>query len=641
MEAETPASQRAQDLAQRLGHRLHLEREKAVEQLRADLGEGDDSATAAKLQELLPAALSGLIDSDVWEQRLGGFRGTLVLLEHSPPKEFQIRVITQCIVHLEDSEVRVRQAVGVCLGSLASLRGTALYEDVSERLLDSINRNFDRNQDDQASDDRDASSSDTGAGSDSEGFMGQLMQNVYKVDVPGKGQMRHMTEGWKCLETSYRALQKVMEGIGADFGPFVTSDLRKLIYRSLLHPNRFIREIGHFVIKSLVFAMPPDLLASVAPKLSKQLVEGLSDNWSQVRYAASVGTRSFMQALGPELQKEQFPTLRPAMCLNRYYEAEGVRLYSQQTWSLVMGDEGRFWTALFAPQVVAYYIMQSKASNHAVREAACACIAELMVKVDPESVGEHVPKLLAALLLAFKDASWLVRDAACVATGRCVGAFKDETSPMLDDLYNLWFAHLWDNIPSVREDSAVALGNVVRSYGQEAVDRIVPKLAEMLPMAKQQPSDTQRYGGLENTTTFGVAAKRLRDNDEKLHTNQTMFSCGSLAPKLQRGGGCMDHGFSREREPWEASDGALFLLREMAQVAPESVLQFLPVASVDIAYVQDFAYAANLHETLWKCLPQIAKGIGKKAFKSHLEPFLEPMFRDLTCGHQLTEVAAG
>lgn len=31
-------------------------------------------------------------------------------------------------------------------------------------------------------------------------------------------------------------------------------------------------------------------------------------------------------------------------------------------------------------QVVAYYIEQSKANNHAVREAACACIAELMCK---------------------------------------------------------------------------------------------------------------------------------------------------------------------------------------------------------------------------------------------------------------------
>ena len=39
-------------------------------------------------------------------------------------------------------------------------------------------------------------------------------------------------------------------------------------------------------------------------------------------------------------------------------------------------------------------------------------------------------------------------------------------------------------------------------------------------MAMQQPSESQRYGDLENTTTFGVAAKRARDNDEKLHTNQ-------------------------------------------------------------------------------------------------------------------------
>jgi hypothetical protein len=63
-------------------------------------------------------------------------------------------------------------------------------------------------------------------------------------------------------------------------------------------------------------------------------------------------------------------------------------------------------------QVVTYYIMQSKANNHAVREAACACIAELMIKVEPDAVRPHVQQLLAALLLAFKDASWPVRSSA-------------------------------------------------------------------------------------------------------------------------------------------------------------------------------------------------------------------------------------
>jgi hypothetical protein len=62
------------------------------------------------------------------------------------------------------------------------------------------------------------------------------------------------------------------------------------------------------------------------------------------------------------------------------------------------------------------------------------------------------------------------------------------------------------------------------------------------------------------------------------HTNQTQFSCGSLAPKLKRGGGCMDHGFARDAEPWEYSDGSIYLLREMSlcgEKAKEFVLENL------------------------------------------------------------------
>jgi hypothetical protein len=39
------------------------------------------------------------------------------------------------------------------------------------------------------------------------------------------------------------------------------------------------------------------------------------------------------------------------MCLNRYYVAEGVRLYSQQTWEEVMGNRGREEVARVLPQV--------------------------------------------------------------------------------------------------------------------------------------------------------------------------------------------------------------------------------------------------------------------------------------------------
>lgn len=60
---------------------------------------------------------------------------------------------------------------------------------------------------------------------------------------------------------------------------------------------------------------------------------------------------------------------------SRYYVADGVRLYCQDTWRLVMGNDGRSKVAQFVAPLVVHYIEQSKASNHAAREAACACIA--------------------------------------------------------------------------------------------------------------------------------------------------------------------------------------------------------------------------------------------------------------------------
>jgi hypothetical protein len=62
--------------------------------------------------------------------------------------------------------------------------------------------------------------------------------------------------------------------------------------------------------------------------------------------------------------------------------------------------------------------------------------------------------------------------------------------------------------------------------------------------AKDQAPESEQFGQMENVTTFGVAAsKQARDNDVSKHTDQAMFSCGSLAPKLRAG--CMDHGYSR------------------------------------------------------------------------------------------------
>ena len=71
------------------------------------------------------------------------------------------------------------------------------------------------------------------------------------------------------------------------------------------------------------------------------------------------------------------------MCLNRYYVAEGVRNYSQETWNRVTGEHGRELVIKFASEFCAFYKEQCCADNHAVREAGCHCISEICSKVVP------------------------------------------------------------------------------------------------------------------------------------------------------------------------------------------------------------------------------------------------------------------
>eukprot|EP00854_Cymbomonas_tetramitiformis_P005490 gene5490-6653_t len=633
----------------------HLIRERALYRLQDALAAGEvndcQAVTAIESKILI------LLEASDWEGRQGGFLSAKALLKYDDNNSFKEKIMTYCEKHLEDTEARVRLAAGETLRTLAEKHGVEVYQRLQalyhdRNLIGSLERHFDR----EPAEDAEGALEEEEQSSDVENSEPGSPQYLKKTDLRdnvlmantkddalwawrrlkgvfglGASEAQHDTEGWKCLETSFKALQCVIEGTGEPIATHLGAHERGLIYRALQHPNRFVRETGFLTMRSLCSILRgADLLPQVS-ELSGWLATGLSDNWSQVRYASSVATRAFVEGLEEESKDECFPTLVPRMCLNRYYVAEGVRLYSQETWRTAMGDTGRQWVAKCAPEVVTYYVEASQANNHAVREAACACIAELMSKIDRAAVAPHVPTLLKALVDCFKDESWPVRDAACSACGNCVIAFPEESRSVLEELYELWFSHLWDNIWSVRETSAIALANVARAYGEEAIPRIAKLAKERLPMALIQPRDSKRFGTLENSTTFGVAKQSQEDGN-----------CGSLAPKLRRGGGCMDHGFSREKEPWEASDGAIYLLRELAAVAPEAVLKLLPEL-VEVSRVdhRSFQHYYNLLETLWKQLPAIAKHVGKRPFKRYLEDFLEPLFSTLTCGQQLAEAAAG
>lgn len=92
-------------------------------------------------------------------------------------------------------------------------------------------------------------------------------------------------------------------------------------------------------------------------RVVKIVSEGLADNWSQVRMAASKAVRAYFvlqgayKPEGEEEKEEGSPVkveeggfaalLLPRVCLNRRYVAEGVRVHAQQTWKRIVHGRGR------------------------------------------------------------------------------------------------------------------------------------------------------------------------------------------------------------------------------------------------------------------------------------------------------------
>ena len=177
-----------------------------------------------------------------------------------------------------------------------------------------------------------------------------------------------------------QALASLIEGYGA---PYVFDRnleqegvLETLEYCAKVHVNRHVRAAGLLLFDTVVtgaalgmkdeevevskkYENESRLPAPLFNSLLAILEATLSDNWSQVRMASSVLCRSFLllhsslpSKLPPFVQNKVtpvlptfltttiFPKLIPNMCLNRFYLAEGVKLYSQETWRLCVKEEG-------------------------------------------------------------------------------------------------------------------------------------------------------------------------------------------------------------------------------------------------------------------------------------------------------------
>ena len=624
-----------EDVLARLCSSKKLERDKGVDDLKALI---DGSNEKDELFKRLESSLLAVLAKDErWESTQGCLAATRWLVEHATEKFCQ-DILSLLPTVLEDKEPRVRQAAGDVAGELCKWRGREVYSRVESLIVAGIRRNLER---------------------DEELLQTQQSQSLMEKLVPVResttgvdaASVFHESAGWKGLETYMYALLQAVEGGGALAG-VGAGELLQLLFAALKHPNRFVREMGFRALAVVVCVpkgnSPGEHLAELYtywPSVAKHLAEGLADNWSQVRMASSVALRQFLLQLEEgRAREEHFGVLLPGMCLNRHYVAEGVRLYSQETWRLVMGNEGIRQTERHIEEVVQFYVSQSLADNHAVREAACMCVAELGKKVDRAVLKPFVLELMQSLLVCFHDDSWPVRDAACLATGTFVSCYPSECHPVLGQVVDLLLHNLEDSIASVRQGGALALAQVMGAYPGEkdVLQGVVEEAKRRLQGVAGQPADDElKHPGIDpSPAVFGVV-KRAKSNDENAHTDQVMYSCGSLAPRMKRGGGCTDHTFQKPSQLWEKGEGCVHLVRELSalkEAAPhvEVLLPLVAQAAGHRHYVQHH----SMLESVFKQLPSIARNMGKREFKRHLATFLDPVFYALQSDSALAQSAA-
>lgn len=549
--------------------------------------------------------------------------GTLLAAVYSVPYSKELRDVAQTtsLVAITHAEPRVRTVASNLLSVISTANASCTessshddlhtaWEHCAKSLLKIVEARFQIGEDARLAE----------AGRVAAREAGKRAQGTKLNDV----KIVHETEGWKGLETAVLALKGIIEGCGMRIFEDAKEiddvrcleDIVGIVTKGRHHENRFVREGGLRLLTAIIEVSPKQLLCAVMERAVQTIADGLQDNWSQVRYASSLATRSVLRELPVDVRRTHYHLLLPRMCLNRHYVAEGVRVMSQSTWTNIISTDGRAYLVESLDEVISFNESQCAADNHAVREAACQCFGEVASKLPKEAVEKHVVRIIAALVDCFKDESWPVRDHACRAISQVLKEFPvaSEQSDQLPELYKLFIAHLADNIPSVRENCAEALVNASKSFPPHheifGLVRLKDAAKELIAYVTKQGSKEFVHAHVRHRHTgYGAAAKLARDNDVELHTGQVMYSCGSLAPKLRRGGGCMDHGFSRPKEPWEEADGGLRLWRRIAEVEKtednigggalaREVIEEVVVAA-EFASNTAFAHQSQLAESVW------------------------------------------
>ena len=406
------------------------------------------------------------------------------------------------------------------------------------------------------------------------------------------------------------------------------------------------------------------------------VAEGLEDDWSQIRYVATDALDKVLSACMCVTEKNDltedtltlgthWATLVPRLCLNRFHAAKSVQTLSLDVWIRHFGPGalGRTLLGRYNAQTLAYYVSMTHARNHMVAEAACHSLSEYCAKLSPSLSAPYYADALDALDACLRDERWPVKDAACLASGtlwRVMDLPLSQSVPTLSlplpaalsvprseslslslvqrvaVFLSLYRECLRDCIWSVRENAAIAVGETLKSKDCDvatiartsALQYVTDKLMDALPRGEGERETATAFSFLPREMV-AAAEDRKREREKEamalmpsINPMGVVSSVSGSMPNTvnRRGWGCcIDCVDLREALPWEVSQGALYLLREIALSHRDNALSLCacsvrtpegesvsPFTAVGLL-LQSTAYASfdKLHAVTYQEMPAV------------------------------------
>ena len=306
--------------------------------------------------------------------------------------------------------------------------------------------------------------------------------------------------------------------------------------------------------------------------------------------------------------------LLPGLCLNRFYVADGVNTIAIEIWfKFINTIGGKKLISYYINDIIDYYIVMSKASNHMVSEAALLGINELLLRINKKYILPKINNIFGNIIICLNSDSWPVVDSATICSGNLIRNYAKKCEKKLLFFFGSWTSSSRSTIWSVRENSSIAfcdalkttdldikliILNFITNYLDKNLlsakneDVFGVKKSQFIPMNMMKMMKINEKKNLQNTKNNPNDISH-GNNDENI---ETIYN----GKKQKNGfwGCCLDCLEVRRCSFWEISDGCIYLIRELASTHPEVALNYLPKI-YELLKLEHFKNFQKLHTTIF------------------------------------------